>query len=86
MIKDILFFFLVLTVSASANIQAGCDIIDGNKKTPFNGKELKDLAIEKKSLVFLNDEFPNLHIIELAFKGEILTCSICSEKHISCTE
>ena len=63
---------------------ASCDVVDGATKVPFAGKSLSQLLVEKRSLTLLNKAFPDLNVIERTFKGEIRTCSICSEKYVLC--
>lgn len=75
-------FFLLGSLSSVA--WGACEIVDGEKRQPFEGKTLERLLIEKKSLTTLNSEFPHLNAIEKTFKGEVQTCSTCSERHIVC--
>jgi len=75
----------VLMMSNSSVACAGCEIVDGDKKLPFDGRSLEHVLVEKKSLVILNTLFPSLNVIERTFKGEILTCTTCSERHITCS-
>lgn len=78
--------FIVLTsFLVSMNILAKCEVVDAGKKTPFDGKSIGTLSVEKKSLAILNKEFPDLNIIEKSFKGEVQTCTLCSEKYITCS-
>jgi hypothetical protein len=74
---------VVLVAVLSAESQAHCEIVQGSARIPFDGKTLIGLLIEKKSLVLLNSEFPNLNAIEATFKGELQTCPICSERYVS---
>lgn len=69
----------------SASVCAGCEIVDGGKKIPFDGSSLDHLLIEKRSLTILNKEYPGLNVIEKTFKGEIQTCSNCTDKHVVCS-
>jgi hypothetical protein len=75
----------ILSIVPLAFAYAGCEVVDGDKKTPFDGSSLNHALVEKKSLVALNALFPNLNVIERTFKGEILTCTDCTERHITCT-
>jgi len=77
-------FVFLFAVFLCSNARAACEVIDGTKRRPFDGS-LSGLEIEKKSLTRLNNEFPNLNIIERTFKGELQTCSACTEKYIACT-
>ena len=70
----------------SFGASADCQIIDGSKKTPYEGSNLSGIAVEKKSLIALNKQFPNLHVVESIFKGEIQTCVNCTGKYISCSD
>lgn len=81
--KNKMFIFVFLAVTSKA--YTDCTIVDGDKKMPFDGKDLRGLVIEKKSLIELNKEFPDLNIIEKVFKGELLTCTGCTEKYITCS-
>jgi len=77
---------LVLVIIAfSSNLMAACEVVDGGKKTPFDGKDVGSLQVEKKSLSTMNKEFPDLNIIEKSFKGEVQTCTSCSDKYITCS-
>jgi hypothetical protein len=82
--KTGLILSLGLVLSASA--YCDCQVVDGTKKTPFDGKSLSGLAIEKKSLVTLNKAYPALNVVEEAFTGELRTCSNCTEKYVTCSE
>ncbi len=82
MIKNTVFLFLFLTLTSK--VYAECTIVDGDRRIPFDGKDLSDLVIEKKSLIELNKEFPDLNVIEKVFKGELQTCTNCTEKYITC--
>ena len=86
MTKGNVFLFFLSAITASANTYAQCEIVDGDKKEPFDGKDLKGIDIEKKALLSLNKEFPALNVIEKTFKGEAQTCTNCSEKHITCSK
>jgi hypothetical protein len=77
------FIFLMVVISGGAS--AACEIVDGVKRIPFDGKTLDSLVIEKKSLIILNRQFPNLNVIETMFKGQLQTCTSCTEKYITCT-
>lgn len=77
--------FALLALTFSANLMAACEVVDGGKKSPFDGKLTAGLSIEKKSLSALNKEFPDLNIIEKSFKGEAQTCTSCSDKYITCS-
>jgi hypothetical protein len=81
--KKILFGLTIATFGL--NIFAACEVVDGGKKTPFNGKDVGGMSIEKKSLSVLNKEFPDLNIIEKSFKGEVQTCTSCTDKYITCS-
>ncbi len=77
---------LVLVIIAfSSNLMAACEVVDGGKKSPFDGKTVGSLQVEKKSLSTMNKEFPDLNIIEKSFKGEVQTCTSCSDKYITCS-
>lgn len=75
---------VLITITFCTNLMAACEVVDGGKKTPFDGKNIAGMSIEKKSLSALNKEFPDLSIIEKSFKGEVQTCTICSDKYITC--
>ena len=77
--------FALVAVAFSTNLMAACEVVDGGKKTPFDGKSIAGLSVEKKSLSALNKEFPDLNIIEKSFKGEAQTCTSCSDKYITCS-
>jgi hypothetical protein len=66
---------VVLVAFLSAESRAHCEIVNGSARTPFDGKTLTGLLIEKKSLVLLNSEYPNLNAVEATFKGELQTCT-----------
>lgn len=77
---------LALVVTAfCTNVMAACEVVDGGKKTPFDGKSVAGLSVEKKSLSALNKEFSALNIIEKSFKGEVQTCTSCTDKYITCS-
>jgi hypothetical protein len=76
--------FIVATIALSANLMAGCEVVDGGKKSPFDGKTVGGNSVEKKSLSEINKQFPDLNVIEKAFKGEVQTCTACSDKYITC--
>lgn len=84
-LKTCLWVGIILVGSTSGYVCAGCEIVDGDKKTPFDGRSLGQIPVEKKSLIPLNTEFPNLNVIEKTFKGEIQTCTNCAERHVACT-
>lgn len=73
-------------VLLSCHSFADCQIVDGNKKTPYEGGSLNGIAIEKKTLATLNKQFPNLRVVENIFKGNLQTCVTCTEKHVTCSE
>ncbi len=75
----------LIAMTAALNIMAACEVVDGGTKTPFDGKAIGSLSVEKKSLSELNKQFPDLKVIENSFKGEVVTCSVCSGKYISCS-
>lgn len=78
-------FVFILTFGFDSVVKAECYIIGSdNKKTPFVGKAVNTLQVEKKSLIKLNKAYPNLNVIENTFKGEIQTCTNCSENYITC--
>lgn len=77
--------FALVLIAFSTQTMAGCEVVEGGKKTPFDGKSVSGLSIEKKSLSTLNKEFPDLNIIEKSFKGEAQTCTSCSDKYITCS-
>lgn len=81
--KIILYTVIIATVSS--NVMAACEVVEGGKKTPFDGKNIGSLSVEKKSLSTFNKEFPDLNIIEKSFKGEVQTCTTCSDKYITCS-
>lgn len=76
---------LLFALAFSPGSFAVCELVDGGKKTPFDGKTLDRVLVEKRSLTILNTEFPSLNVIERTFKGEVQTCSDCKEKHIVCS-
>jgi hypothetical protein len=76
-----LFTIAILTISSHA--YAACEVVDGGNKKPFDGN-LSGLTVEKKSLSLLNKEYPSLNVVEKTFKGEVQTCSSCSEKYVTC--
>ncbi len=79
---------IILLLSSLTSAQAfgaECYLIDGDKKTPYNGETLNRDQVEKKSLTILNTKYPAVNAIEKTFKGEIQTCSNCSGRHIVCT-
>ena len=78
-------FALILGLS-SITAGAVCEIVDGKKRLPFDGKSLDRILIDKRSLTTLNLEFPHLNAIERTFTGELQTCSVCIEKHIVCLD
>jgi hypothetical protein len=76
-----------LIVSVSASAWADCQIVTSDgKKTPFDGKSLGGLQVEKKSLLILNKTYPNLNAVELVFTGEVNACTNCTEKYVTCAE
>lgn len=75
----------LVTVAFCSNLMAACEVVDGGKKSPFDGKNVGTLSVEKKSLSTLNKEFPDLNIVEKSFKGEVQTCTTCSDKYITCS-
>jgi hypothetical protein len=75
---------LLLTGFSSPPVLAACQVVEGAKRAPFDGKSLDRISVEKKSLTLLNEEYPNLNAIEMTFKGELQTCTSCTEKHIEC--
>lgn len=77
-------FVALVTVVYCSNLMAACEVVDGGKKTPFDGK-VGGMSVEKKSLSILNKEFPDLNIIEKSFKGEVQTCTSCTDKYITCS-
>lgn len=76
---------VIFSILFSISAMAACEVVDGGKKTPFDGKYVGNLSVEKKSLSILNKEFPDLKVIEKSFKGEVLTCTSCSDKYITCS-
>ena len=68
----------------STNAFGLCEVKIGEKRIPFNGKDIIGLSIEKKSLSEVNKKFPDLNIIEKTFKGEVQTCTICSDNYVTC--
>jgi hypothetical protein len=78
-------FFGLLVLAFSANLMAACEVVDGGKKTPFDGTTIGGMSIEKKSLSIMNKEFPALNIVEKSFKGEVPTCTSCTDKYITCS-
>lgn len=81
--KKIIIALVALTFAFQ--LMAACEVVDGGKKSPFDGKNVAGLSVEKKSLSTLNKEFPDLNIIEKSFKGEVQTCTSCSDKYITCS-
>lgn len=81
--KMMIFTLFVLIVNS--NVMGACEVVNGGKKMPFNGKDVAGLSIEKKSLSGVNKQFPDLNIIEKSFKGEVQTCTNCSDKYITCS-
>jgi hypothetical protein len=77
--------FVLLAMAYCTNLMAACEVVEGGKKTPFDGKSIAGLSIEKKSISTLNKAFPDLNIIEKSFKGEAQTCTSCSDKYITCS-
>lgn len=75
----------LVTVAYCSNLMAACEVVDGGKKSPFDGKTVGGLSVEKKSLSILNKEFPDLNIIEKSFKGDVQTCTSCTDKYITCS-
>lgn len=81
--KIILYTMIIAT--ACSKLMAACEVVEGGKKTAFDGKNIASLSVEKKSLSTLNKEFPDLNIIEKSFKGDVPTCTTCSDKYITCS-
>lgn len=75
----------LMTMIVCSNLMAACEVVNGGAKSPFDGKNIGSLMVEKKSLSTLNKEFPDLNIIEKSFKGEVQTCTSCSDKYITCS-
>lgn len=75
---------LSIFITLSSAAWSDCLIVDKEIKQPFDGSSLKGLIVEKSSLVLLNKTYPNLNVIENMFKGEILTCTTCTEKYVTC--
>lgn len=82
--KKILLVLVIVTFSSS--LLATCEVVSGGNKTPFNGKDIGSNSVEKKSLAIINKDYPDLNIIEKSFKGEVQTCSSCSDNYIICTK
>ena len=84
--KYLLFFIVFLNISSGAAVAEGCEIVRGGTATAYDGrvKALEELQVEKKSLIPLNMQFPELKVIEKAFKGELQTCTNCVDKYIAC--
>lgn len=74
----------MVSMLLATNIMAACEVVNGGAKAPFDGKTIAGLSVEKKSLSAMNKEFPDLNIIEKSFKGEVQTCTTCSDKYITC--
>jgi hypothetical protein len=79
-------FIGLLIFLASAMAFADCKSVEDGKSSPFDGKLHAGVFIEKKSLVLLDKLYPKLNIVEKMFKGEILTCTACTDKYITCDE
>ncbi len=75
----------MMALTFATNLMAACEVVEGGKKTPFDGKNIAGMSIEKKSLSTMNKEFPDLNIIEKSFKGEVQTCTNCTDKYITCS-
>lgn len=75
----------LVTIAYCSNLMAACEVVDSGKKSPFDGKTVGGLSVEKKSLSILNKEFPDLNIIEKSFKGDVQTCTSCTDKYITCS-
>lgn len=63
---------------------AACEKVEGGAKSAFDGSSIAGFQVEKASLVPLNKEFPALNVVEKAFKGEVSTCTSCTDKYITC--
>jgi len=74
----------LLALSASSSAFAACEKVDGGAKSAFDGSSIAGYQVEKASLVALNKEFSALNVVEKAFKGEVQTCTSCSDKYITC--
>ena len=62
---------LIATVIYSSTLFATCEVVDGGKKTPFDGKNVGGMSVEKKSLSILNKEFPDLNKFNSKLKRKI---------------
>lgn len=76
---------VLVTMAFCSNLMAACEVVEGGAKKPFDGKTVGSLSVEKKSLSIMNKEFPDLNIVEKSFKGEVQTCTSCSDKYITCS-
>lgn len=73
----------VILLSAGV-VNAACELSEDGKTSPFDGKSLSGVQVDKASLVNLNKEHPGLNAIEKSFKGELQTCTNCTGKFIVC--
>ena len=65
---------------------ADCQMVVDGKKTPFDGSVPPSMMVEKKSMLKLDKQFPDANVVERIFKGEIVTCSDCSDQYIVCND
>ena len=78
---------LVFMISVSSAAWGSCEVVDtGGKTSPFEGKNLVGLQVEKQSLIILNKSYPELKVLEKTFKGEVQTCASCADKFVRCTK
>lgn len=74
----------ILTLFSSVSSFADCQKVEAGKKESFDGKSLKGLAVEKKSLPDLERLFPNLRSEEKVLIGALQTCTNCTDNYVSC--
>lgn len=84
MTKQFITALVLASVFGGSSAWAACQLVSGGAKTPFDGKSLDGVQVEKKSLVSLGKEFPGLGVVEKAFKGEVQTCTSCTDKYVTC--
>jgi hypothetical protein len=76
--------FFTIFILFSAKATSACVVVTNGTKVPFDGRSVEGLQVEKKSMVLLNKEFPSLNVVEKTFKGEVQTCSLCTDKYVLC--
>ena len=74
----------VMASGLAQTASAACTVVKGGAKSPFDGKSLSGLEIEKKSLIKLNNEFKGLDAMTKSFKGEVNTCTTCTDNYVTC--